>query len=54
MEFAAAMLAARGWTNQEMGEHMNISANTVKQYMSSAFQKLGINQRQDLKKYMLD
>ena len=53
-EFAAAMLAARGWTNQEIGEHMNISANTVKQYMSSAFQKLGINQRQDLKKYMLD
>lgn len=53
-EFAAAMLAARGWTNQEIGEHMNISANTVKQYMSSAFQKLRINQRQDLKKYMLD
>ena len=52
-EFAAAMLAARGWTNQEIGEHMNISANTVKRYISMALQKLNINHRQDLKKYML-
>ena len=29
-EFAAAMLAARGWTNQEIAKHMNISPNTVK------------------------
>lgn len=34
-EFAAAMLAARGWTNQEIAEHMNISPNTVKQYISA-------------------
>lgn len=52
-EFAAAMLAARGWTNQEIGEHMNISPNTVKRYISTALQKLNINHRQDLKKYML-
>lgn len=52
-EFAAAMLAARGWTNQEIGEHMNISANTVKHYISTALQKLNINHRQDLKKFML-
>ena len=53
-EFTAAMLAARGWTNQEIGKHMNISPNTVKHYISSALQKLDIKQRQDLKKYMLD
>lgn len=34
-EFASAMLAARGWTNQEIAEHMNISPNTVKQYISA-------------------
>ena len=29
-EFAMAMLASRGWTNQEIAEHLNVSANTVK------------------------
>ena len=52
-EFAAAMLAARGWTNQEIGEHMHISPNTVKRYISIALQKLGIAHRQDLKQFML-
>lgn len=52
-EFAAAMLAARGWTNQEIGAHMNISPNTVKRYISQAMQKLDIHHRQDLKNYML-
>ena len=52
-EFAAAMLAARGWTNQEIGDHMNISPNTVKRYISTALQKLNISHRQDLKKYLL-
>lgn len=47
------MLAARGWTNQEIAEHMNISPNTVKQYISAVLQKLGIHQRRELKKYML-
>ena len=52
-EFATAMLAARGWTNQEIAEHMNISSHTVKRYISTVLQKLGIRQRQKLKKYML-
>ena len=52
-EFAAAMLAARGWTNQEIGEHMNISPNTVKRHISAVLQKLGIDHRQDLKQFML-
>ncbi len=52
-EFAAAMLAARGWTNQEIGEHMSISQHTVKRHISAVMQKLGISRRQDLKKYML-
>lgn len=52
-EFAAAMLAARGWTNQEIGEQMNISPNTVKCYISTALEKFHIQHRRELKKYML-
>lgn len=52
-EFATAMLAARGWTNQEIAQHMNISTHTVKHYISNVLQKLGIRQRRELKKYML-
>ena len=52
-EFATAMLAARGWTNQEIADHMGISPNTVKQYISITLQKLNIKQRKDLKQYML-
>lgn len=52
-EFATAMLAARGWTNQEIADHMGLSLNTVKQYISTTLQKLNIKQRKDLKRYML-
>jgi DNA-binding CsgD family transcriptional regulator len=52
-EFAASMLAARGWTNQEIASHMNISVNTVKWHVTNAMQKLNIGNRQDFKKYML-
>ncbi len=52
-EFAAAMLDTRGWTNQEIAGHLGISPNTVKQYISTALQKLNIKQRKDLKQYML-
>lgn len=52
-EFAAAMLAAREWTNQEIAAHMKISPNTVKRHLSQAMKKLGVEQRQELKQYML-
>ena len=52
-EFATAMLAVRGWTNQEIATHLGISVNTVKQHISSTLMKLGIKQRKDLKRYML-
>ena len=52
-EFAAAMLAARGWTNQEIGDYMNISPNTVKRYISQVLKRLNIEHRQDLKQHML-
>lgn len=52
-EFAIAMLAARGWTTQEIANHLNISANTVKGHISEAMRKLRVETRKDLKKYIL-
>ena len=52
-EFAMAMLAARGWTNQEIAEHLHISANTVKSHISEAMRKLHVGTRKELKQYML-
>ena len=52
-EFSMAMLAARGWTNQEIAEHLNISANTVKSHISEAMRKLNVETRKELKQYML-
>ena len=52
-EFAVSMLAARGWTNQEISAHLNVSANTVKSYLTSSFRKLGISKRQELGRFML-
>lgn len=49
-EFTVAMLAARGWTNQEIAQHMKISSHTVKRYVSTVLQKLNICHRQNLKK----
>lgn len=52
-EFTIAMLAARGWTNQEIADHLGFSLNTVKRYISNAMSALGIQHRQDLKGFML-
>ena len=52
-EFAIAMLAARGWTTQEIGEHLYVSAKTVKAHISPAMKTLNVKNRKDLKKHML-
>lgn len=52
-EFAIAMLAARGWKNQEIAQQLNISSNTVKSYISTILQKLNVKQRKDLVHYVL-
>lgn len=48
-EYALAMLAAKGRTNQEIADFMYLSINTVKSYLSVIYQKLGITKRTDLK-----
>ncbi len=52
-EFAIAMLAARNWTYQEIGDHMGISLNTVKVHIKSVLSKLEITKKSELAKYML-
>ena len=52
-EFAIAMLAARGWTNREIGAHLMLSPHTVKRYISVVMEKLGVERRQDIKAFML-
>ncbi|MCD8046398.1 MAG: helix-turn-helix transcriptional regulator [Clostridiales bacterium] len=47
------MLAARGWSNKEIGAHLGISTNTVKMHISSVLRQLGIPQRKDLAQFML-
>ena len=52
-EFAISMLACRGWTNDEIAVHLQISRGTVKNRLSSAYAKLGISSRAALRQFML-
>lgn len=51
-EFTIAMLASRGWTNQEIADYMQITPRTVKQHMTCIFNKMSISNRKQLKDYM--
>lgn len=52
-EFTIAMLANRGWTNVEISEYLGISERTVKQRLTDIFNKLNIDNRKQLRTYML-
>lgn len=39
-EFTVAMFTARGWTQQEIAERMNISVNTVKSYIAASEEQI--------------
>ncbi|MCD8109667.1 MAG: helix-turn-helix transcriptional regulator [Clostridiales bacterium] len=52
-EFSIALLAAFGWTNQEICDHMGLKINTVKWYISIILNKLNIQKRSDLREYIL-
>lgn len=52
IEFSIAMLACRGWTNQEIAEHMGMAVNTVKHYVSDILEKLHINKRDKIKEFV--
>ena len=52
-EFTIAMLANRGWTNKEISEYLEITPRTVKQHLTCVFNKLNIDNRKQLKNFML-
>lgn len=52
MEFSIAMLACRDWTNKEIAEHMCLSVNTIKHYVSIILGKLGIEKRDEIKDFV--
>lgn len=52
MEYSIAMLACRDWTNQEIGDYLELSTNTVKHYVSRILEKLGISKREQIKEYV--
>ena len=52
LEFSIAMLACRDWTNQEIGEHLGLSVNTVKHYVSGILEKLHIDKREKIKEFV--
>lgn len=52
-EFTIAMFANRGWTNKEISEYLEITPRTVKQHLTCVFNKLNIENRKQLKNFML-
>ncbi len=52
-EFALAMMAVKGKSNREIAEYLNISVNTVKAYLSSIYQKVGVGGRGELEHYLI-
>ncbi|HPJ26268.1 MAG TPA: LuxR C-terminal-related transcriptional regulator, partial [Synergistaceae bacterium] len=51
-EYEVALLVAEGKINRDIGEELFLSENTVKFYLKSIFQKLGIRSRREIKKIL--
>ncbi len=52
-EFTIAMLYSRNWRVKEIASHMHLSERTVTNYISYVYDKLQINSKRELEKYML-
>lgn len=52
-EFTVAMLYSRNWRVKEIAAHMELSERTVMNYIAVIYEKLQINGKKDLEKYML-
>lgn len=52
-EFTIAMLFNRGWRVKEIANHIELSERTVKNYLQIIYEKLGINSKKELERFML-
>ncbi len=52
-EFTVAMLYSRNWRAKEIAAHMELSERTIMNYIALIYDKLQINSRKDLEKFML-
>ena len=52
-EFTVAMLIARGWSNKEISDHLNVSTRTVEAQITNVLQKLGNPKRSALSQFLL-
>ncbi len=53
-EFVVAMLFHRNWRIKEIAVHMGLSERTIKNYLQIIYQKLGINGKKGLQKFMIE
>lgn len=53
IEFTIAMLVSKGWSYQEIARHLDVSMSYVKKLVASAYEKLNITSRRELRQYML-
>ena len=53
MEFTIAMLVSRGWSYQEIAQHLDVSVSYVKKLITMTYEKLNITSRRELRQYML-
>ena len=51
-EFALAMMAARGKSNQEIADYLHISVNTVKAHLSGIYLKVEVSNRRELGQFL--
>ena len=53
IEYNIASLACRNMTNQEIADFTDISVNSVRAHLRNIFNKLGVNSRKDLIRYVI-
>lgn len=51
LEYIIAMMFSKNWKIKEIADQIDMSARTVKSYLQSVYQKMGINSRKELKEY---
>lgn len=53
IEFNIAMLASRDYSNIEIASHLDISVNSVRAHLRNIFNKLGVDSRKQLGKFVI-